>query len=144
MSRFIFEKSVFDGRKETLFDENEFKELMIKAQLETYGDGLDSEYLHPYMWACKPHYYSGGLSYYNFPYTYGLLFALGLYRKYLDDNEKFVKAYDILLASTGKMSVEEVAALAGIDVTKKEFWASSLELIKEDITLFIKLTKKSI
>jgi pepF/M3 family oligoendopeptidase len=141
MSRFIFEKSVFDGRLYTIFDENELKELMIKAQKETYGDGLDENYLHPYMWACKPHYYSGGLSYYNFPYTFGLLFAKGLYAKYLEDKESFVGMYDNLLRSTGKMMVEDAAILAGIDVTKKEFWASSLELLKQDIEQFLKLTE---
>lgn len=141
MSRFIFEKSVFEGREKTVFDANELKALMIKAQKETYGDGLDENLLHPYMWICKPHYYSGGLSYYNFPYTYGLLFAKGLYAKYLEDKEAFVKIYDELLAATGQMSVEDVAKLAGIDVTKKDFWKSSLDLLKADIEKFLELTK---
>jgi len=141
MSRFIFEKSVFEGRKETVFDENELKDLMIKAQKETYGNGLDSNYLHPYMWVCKSHYYSGELSYYNFPYTFGLLFAKGLYAKYLEDKDNFVSLYNKLLAATGKMMVEDTALLAGIDVTKKEFWVSSLELLKEDVDLFLELTK---
>ncbi|MBI9009114.1 MAG: M3 family oligoendopeptidase [Tenericutes bacterium] len=141
MSRFLFEKSVFDGRLTTVFDSNELKELMMKAQLDTYGDGLDKDYLHPYMWVCKPHYYSGGLSYYNFPYTFGLLFAKGLYAKYLEDKESFVGMYDNLLRSTGKMMVEDAAMLAGIDVTKKAFWVSSLELLKQDIEQFLKLTE---
>ena len=141
MSRFIFEKSVFEGREKTVFDVEELNDLMLKAQLETYGDGLDSSYLHPYMWICKPHYYSGGLSYYNFPYTFGLLFAKGLYSKYLDDKETFKANYDQLLAATGKNKVEDVAKLMNIDVTKKDFWVSSLELLKEDIELFLDLTK---
>jgi len=141
MSRFIFEKSVFEGRKETIFDENELNELMLKAQRETYGNGLDPDYLHPYMWVCKPHYYSGQLSYYNFPYTFGLLFAKGLYAKYLQNKKEFVNMYDKLLAATGKMMVEDAAKIAGIDVTKKEFWVSSLELIKQDIEMFLELTK---
>ncbi len=141
MSRFVFEKSVFEGRETTVFDEEELNQLMIKAQLETYGDGLDPDYLHPYMWVCKPHYYSGGLSYYNFPYTFGLLFAKGLYAKYLENKEEFVKNYDLLLAATGKMKVEDVARLMNIDVTKKDFWLGSLELMKQDIELFLNLTK---
>jgi pepF/M3 family oligoendopeptidase len=141
MSRFIFEKSVFEGRETTVFDEEELNQLMLKAQLETYGDGLDPDYLHPYMWVCKPHYYSGGLSYYNFPYTFGLLFAKGLYAKYLEDKEMFVTNYDKLLAATGKMKVEDVAKLMNIDVTKKDFWMASLELMKQDIELFLDLTK---
>ena len=141
MSRFIFEKSVFEGRKTTVFDENELKELMLNAQKQTYGDGLDPNYLHPYMWACKGHYYSGGLSYYNFPYAFGLLFAKGLYAQYLKNNEAFVAIYDDLLAATGQMTVEDVAKLANIDVTKPDFWRASLEIIKDDIDLFLELTK---
>lgn len=141
MSRFIFEKSVFEGRKTTVFDENELKELMLKAQKQTYGDGLDETLLHPYMWACKGHYYSGGLSYYNFPYAFGLLFAKGLYAQYLQNKTAFVGIYDDLLAATGQMSVEDVAKLANIDVTKPDFWRASLEIIKEDIDLFLELTK---
>ncbi len=141
MSRFIFERSVFEGRQQTVFDENELKDLMIKAQKETYGDGLDPEYLHPYMWVCKSHYYSGHLSYYNFPYAFGLLFAKGLYAKYLENKDHFVKLYDKLLESTGQMMVEDAAKLADIDVTDKKFWISSLELLKEDIDLFLELTE---
>ncbi|MDA3931562.1 MAG: M3 family oligoendopeptidase [Tenericutes bacterium] len=141
MSRFIFEKSVFEGREKTVFDASELKNLMLDAQKQTYGEGLDENTLHPYMWVCKPHYYSGGLSYYNFPYTYGLLFAKGLYAKYLEDKEGFVKVYDELLGATGKMKVEEVAKLANIDVTKKDFWKGSLELLKKDIELFLELTE---
>jgi len=141
MSRFLFEKSVFEGRKETVFDENELKEMMLDAQRKTYGDGLDNEFLHPYMWACKGHYYSGNLSYYNFPYAFGLLFAKGLYAKYLENKKTFVPLYDKLLSATGKNTVEDAAKLAGIDVTDKAFWKGSLELVKEDIELFLELTK---
>jgi oligoendopeptidase F len=114
---------------------------MLSAQKATYGEGLDPNYLHPYMWVCKPHYYSGGLSYYNYPYTFGLLFAKGLYSKYLENKEMFVANYDNLLRATGKSTVEDTAKLMNIDVTKKEFWASSLELLKEDIEEFLRLTK---
>lgn len=141
MSRFIFEKAVFEGRESTVFDVEELNNIMVNAQLETYGEGLDKDCLHPYMWVCKPHYYSGGLSYYNFPYTFGLLFAKGLYSLYVKDNDLFIANYDKLLAATGKMKVEEVAKLMNIDVTKKEFWLNSLEMLKEDIELFLEITK---
>jgi len=141
MSRFIFEKSVFEGRQSTVFDEAELKELMLQAQKQTYGDGLDQNLLHPYMWLCKSHYYSGELSYYNFPYAFGLLFAKGLYAKYLANKADFVKMYDLLLSATGKNMVEDAAMIARIDVTKKEFWQGSLDLLKQDIDLFLELTE---
>jgi pepF/M3 family oligoendopeptidase len=141
MSRFLFESKVFDGRKETIYDENELKELMLDAQRQTYGDGLDPDYLHPYMWLCKSHYYSGSLSFYNFPYAFGLLFAKGLYAQYRKDKTAFVAKYDTMLAATGKRTVEDVAQMMGIDVTQKAFWIDSLELLKQDIETFIDLTK---
>jgi pepF/M3 family oligoendopeptidase len=141
LSRFIFEQSVFEGRKTTVFDENELKALMLDAQKLTYGDGLDPDFLHPYMWLCKGHYYRGSLSFYNFPYAFGLLFAKGLYAQYQKDKAGFVAKYDQLLAATGKATVEDTARMAGIDVTKREFWVGSLELLKADIDMFIELTK---
>ena len=114
---------------------------MIDAQKQTYGDGLDENFLHPYMWLWKPHYYSSGLSYYNWPYAFGLLFAKGLYGVYLKEGQEFPAKYDALLKTTGKLTVEEIARQADIDVTSKDFWRTSLNVIKEDIDLFLKLTK---
>jgi pepF/M3 family oligoendopeptidase len=142
LSRFQFEKAVFDGRKSTLFNEHELKQLMLDAQKATYGDGLDETKLHPYMWVCKGHYYRGGLSFYNFPYAYGLLFARGLYAQYRKNPREFVPRYDALLASTGKMSCEDVAKLAGIDVTSQAFWRDSLEGIRQDVERFLAWTDK--
>ncbi len=141
LSRYIFETNVFDQQKNNFLDENKLKEMMLNAQKEAYGNGLDHEYLHPYMWLWKPHYYSGSLSFYNWPYAFGLLFAKGLYGIYQKEGASFTKKYDDLLRATGKMTVEEVALLADIDVTSKDFWRTSLEVIKQDIELFLELTK---
>jgi pepF/M3 family oligoendopeptidase len=141
LSRFHFEQAIFEGRKETVFDENELKEMMLDAQRKTYGDGLDPDALHPYMWLCKGHYYSGTLSFYKFPYAFGLLFAKGLYAQYLKDPKGFPERYDRLLAATGKSTVEDTAKMAGIDVTDRDFWVGSLELIRQDIDAFMKLTE---
>ena len=141
LSRFIFEASVFDNQKTNFLDENTLKNLMLDAQKEAYGDGLDPEFLHPYMWLWKPHYYIGGLSFYNWPYAFGLLFAKGLYGIYQKEGQQFTKKYDNLLKATGKMSAEDIARLADIDITKQDFWRTSLEVIKEDIELFLELTK---
>jgi oligoendopeptidase F len=141
LSRYIFESSVFEAQKGDFLDENRLKDLMLKAQKEAYGDGLDHEFLHPYMWLWKPHYYSGGLSFYNWPYAFGLLFAKGLYGIYQIEGESFTPKYDELLKATGKMSVEDVAKLADIDITKKDFWITSLKVIEENINLFLELTE---
>lgn len=140
-SRFLFESYVFETRKDHSLSVKELKELMIKAQLSAYGDGLDPEYLHPYMWINKVHYYYSTRNFYNFPYAFGLLFSKGLYAEYLKRGKSFVKEYDSLLAATGKNSVADVAAIMGIDIHSKDFWRSSLKLIENDIEKFMELSK---
>jgi len=141
LSRFIFEKAVFERRLDHPLNSKELQDIMREAVKESFGDGLDHNYINPYAWLNKPHYYSSGLSFYNWPYAFGLLFAKGLYAQYLNDKEGFLKHYDEILKATGKMLVEDVAKQAGIDVTDVNFWRSSLELIKENIELFLELTE---
>ena len=141
LSRFIFEKNVFEQRMNTPLSVDKLKTMMLDAQKEAYGDGLDQETLHPYMWINKGHYYRGSLSFYNFPYAFGLLFAKGIYAIYQEKGQDFVPKIDHLLQKTGQMDVEDVAQLIGIDVTKKAFWDKSLKVIKEEIDLFLDLTR---
>lgn len=138
-SRFIFEDTVFKRRREGSLSTKELNDIMLGAQKQTYGNGLDHNHLHKYMWLCKPHYYDANYNYYNFPYAFGLLFAKGLYAKYLKDGDAFVKHYDNLLAATGKKDLAEVASMAGIDIHSIEFWRSSLKMLEQDIENFINL-----
>lgn len=133
-SRFLFEKGVFAARKDRELTPEELCDLMRNAQLDTYGEGLDPAELHPYMWAAKPHYY--GRSFYNFPYMFGLLFALGLYAVYRQEGESFVPRYDELLSSTGLADAATLADRFGIDIRTPDFWRASLGTIGEDVDRF--------
>ena len=139
-SRYLFETSVFKEREDSPLTVERIKDLMIEAQREAYGDGLDSQYLHPYMWTWKSHYYYADANFYNFPYAFGLLFAKGLYAEYLKRGKSFVKEYKKLLAMTGKLKIEDVTRVIGIDVTDIKFWKNSLAVIEEDINEFIRLS----
>lgn len=139
-SRYKFETEVFKRRQNEFMFAGDFKEIMLQAQKDTYGDGLDESVLHPYMWLNKGHYYSSGLSFYNFPYAYGGLFALGLYAKFEEEGKPFVAKYDNLLSATTTKNCEEVGLLAGIDVRDQAFWESSLDQIVKRIDEFIELT----
>ena len=139
-SRFLFEDEVIRRRKNTFMFAKDLEEIMINAQKEAFGDALDPEYMHPYMWCCKSHYYSAGLSYYNFPYAFGGLFSRGLYAKYLEEGESFLPKYRALLKATTVQNVEDVALIAGIDLTNPEFWRKSLDVIAEKIDEFIRVT----
>ncbi len=129
-SRFRFEQHVFESRRQRELAVEEFCAAMQDAQRETYGDGLDPEILHPYMWAMKPHYYSTGRSFYNFPYMFGLLFGLGLYSRYQDDPDAFKASYDDLLSSTGLADAATLAARFGIEIRTPDFWQSSFQVIR--------------
>ena len=141
-SRFLFESELFERRKTHALSVNELKEIMMDAQKEAYGNGLDHSILHPYMWLNKPHYYSAGLNFYNFPYAFGLLFSKGLYAEYLKRGEEFIKEYDELLNATGKNNIKDVALRMNIDVHDPEFFRNSLRLIEKDIEKFIELASK--
>ena len=139
-SRYLFESAVFENREQSFMFSKDLEEMMLSAQKEAYGDGLDQSYLHPYMWVCKPHYYSTGLSFYNFPYAFGGLFSKGLYAIYQEQPEGFVEKYQELLRATTVSSVEDTAKVLGVDVSTPEFWKKALAEVAESIEAFIALT----
>lgn len=139
-SRFLFEKELFRRRKSHSLSVEEIKGIMMDSQNKAYGDSLNPDYLHPYMWLNKPHYYYAERNFYNFPYAFGLLFAKGLYSEYLENKSTFVEDYDYLLSLTGKMKITDVARQVNIDVTKPDFFKQALDLIQEDIDEFIQLS----
>ena len=142
-SRYLFEKAVFDRRSDEFMFADQLNEIMLDAQKQAYGDGLDPNCLHPYMWVCKSHYYSSDLSYYNWPYAFGGLFARGLVVKYQEmGKEKFVPKYKEMLHTTTVASVEDTAKVLDIDLTDEAFWISALETAKSRIDEFIELSKE--
>ena len=130
-SRFLFERAVFGRRATRTISAAEACDLMLDAQDQTYGDALDPDARHPWMWAAKPHYY--GSTFYNWPYTFGLLFGLGLYARYREDPDRFRGGYDDLLSSCGLGSAADLASRFGIDVHDEGFWTSSLDVIRRRI-----------
>lgn len=139
-SRFKFESAVFANRSDHFMFDTELCEMMLNAQKEAYGEGLDSSTLHPYMWVNKGHYYSSHLSFYNFPYAFGGLFARGLYATYKVEGEAFVERYQALLHATTINTAEDVAAICGIDLRDSSFWKSALQQVSILIDEFIELT----
>ena len=139
-SRYLFESAVFENREKSFMFSKDLEQLMLDAQKEAYGDGLDPDAMHPYMWACKPHYYSSNLSFYNFPYAFGGLFSKGLYAIYQEQPEGFVEKYQELLRATTVTSAEDTAKVLGVDVTDSAFWKKALAQVADNIEQFIALT----
>ena len=142
-SRYLFESEVIETRADHTMTVDELKDAMLRAQEAAYGDGLDPDCRHPYMWACKSHYYSAGLNFYNFPYAFGELFGKGVFALYLKQGIEFVPMYKKLLRSCGSDTVANVAASVGINVRDADFWRASLSVIREDIDTFCTLVEKA-
>ncbi len=138
-SRFLFETAVFEARKTHTPSVDELRAMMISAQKEAYGDGLDPDVLHPDMWVGKVHYYSVGLHFYNFPYAFGLLFGLSVYKKFEEEGASFLPQYDAFLGRCGTDTVANVAASVGIDVRSEETWRKALNVLRGEVDTFEKL-----
>ena len=133
LSRYLFESEVVARRSDATLSPGEMCGIMLDAQKQTYGDGLDPDCMHPYMWACKSHYYSTATHFYNFPYAFGQLFAVGVYALYARKGPDFLPDYEKLLRSAGSGSVRDVAASVGIDVTDVDFWRGSLRVFEDKL-----------
>lgn len=139
-SRYLFETEVFEKCQKGFLFADDLNEIMLNAQKTAYGEGLDHDYLHPYMWVVKGHYYSETLSFYNFPYAFGGLFAMGLYEKFKKEGEAFVPKYKAMLNGTTINTVEDAAKKAEINLEEPEFWRTSLKSIEQLIDEFIRIS----
>jgi oligoendopeptidase F len=133
-SRFLFERALSSEREQGVLSVERLRELMLEAQAAAYGDGLDPQWRHRDMWAVKGHYFT---AYYNWPYTFGLLFGIGLYAEFQRDPDRFRSGYDDLLSATGLGDAATLAARFGIDVADTAFWAASLQVLTDRIDEFV-------
>lgn len=140
-ARYLFENAFYTERSKGIVSEQRLNELMTNAQKEAFGDSL-SVY-HPHFWCSKLHFFIDDVPFYNFPYTFGFLFSLGIYAEYLKYPNGFEEKYVALLRDTGSMKVEELAQKhLGVDVTKSDFWEAGIQLMAKDVEEFITLTNE--
>ncbi|MCP4581869.1 MAG: M3 family oligoendopeptidase [candidate division Zixibacteria bacterium] len=143
-ARFIFDKAFYTERKTGIVSRKRLDELMLESQKKAYAGTLDDNGYHKLFWASKLHFYLTGQPFYNFPYTFGFLFAVGIYDRALKEGSAFAKAYKELLADTGGMMAEEVAQKhLGVDLTKEDYWADAVARVMSDIDPFVELAGKS-
>lgn len=140
--RYIFERSFYQERAQGMVTRERLCELMIDAQRKAYGDLLDPSGFHPYFWCSKLHFYISELPFYNFPYTFGYLFAVGVYDRARKEGAAFADKYRALLSDSGSMSTEAVAKKhLGVDLTGETFWEDAVALATADAAEFVKLSR---
>ncbi|EMF0505929.1 M3 family oligoendopeptidase [Enterococcus hirae] len=140
-SRFIFENRFYSARQEGLVSQEEITQMMVEAQKEGYHDALAT--YHPHFWAAKLHFFIDDVPFYNFPYTFGYLFSLGIYAYANKKGTSFEQEYIELLRDTASMTTEELAQKhLGVDLTKPDFWQAGIDMVLEDINSFMTLSEE--
>jgi len=143
-ARFAFEKEIFSRREVSELSADEFNELTARCYRETYGNSMMAGDLWPFLWAYLPHYYRPDLSFYNYPYTFGMLFSLGLYQIYLQGQAGFHEKYDQLLADSASGHAADLAKRFGIDLYQPAFWAGGYEIIRQRVERFEELVRQKV
>lgn len=142
-ARFIFESNFYAARQKGLVATDEITRLMVEAQKEAYINGLGS--YHPHFWAAKLHFFIDEVPFYNFPYTFGYLFSLGIYAKESQHADGFEDQYIALLRDTASMTTEELAKKhLDTDLHQATFWQAGIDMVLKDIATFMELTEKYI
>lgn len=140
-ARYLFDISFYKERNNGMVSRNRLEELMVEAQKKAYVGTIDG--YHPLFWASKLHFFITGVPFYNFPYTFGFLFAVGIYDRALKEGSSFAKDYKALLSDTGSMNTEDVAQKhLGVDLTKEDYWKDAVERVMSDIEPFVKLAEE--
>ena len=140
-ARFAFEKAFYEARAEKPLGPEALSALMDATMRDFYGDSL-SEFDAGF-WRSKLHFYMAGRSFYNFPYTFGYLFSLGVYARRAELGADFHGRYCALLRDTGRMETEELAAAhLGVDLRKPDFWRASCAIVERKVERFEALVGK--
>ncbi len=134
-ARFAFEKALYERRVAGPLSPGSLTALMAETMREHYGDTLDV--YDEGFWRSKLHFYMSGLTFYNFPYTFGYLFSLGVYARRAELGKGFHAAYAALLRDTGRMETEDLAKKhLGVDLANPDFWRASVEIVRGKVARF--------
>ena len=142
-ARFLFEERLYEARKGGMLSAERLNEMMEEALAEAYSGSMSDLPVHS--WVSTPHFYITSSPFYNFPYTFGYLFAISIYAKAKEQGTDFEKRYLALLRDTGSMTVEDLAMKhLGEDITQESFWEQGMALCLKDTEEFIRLSEKSL
>jgi oligoendopeptidase F len=132
--RYEFEKAFYEERAKNPVSVSRLKQLMIDSQRRVLGDTLESGGEDPYFWASKLHFYITGLTFYNFPYTFGYLLSRGLYAMFKKQGASFLPKYEDFLRLAGSDTAENVVKrTVGEDIEKEDFWTEAIRSLEEPL-----------
>ena len=132
--RFEFERALYEQRGAGELSVSQLKDLMVETQRRVFGDVLVKGGEDPYFWASKLHFYITGVSFYNFPYTFGFLLSRGLFARYKQEGQDFLPRYEDFLRLTGSDTAEGVARRSiDVDIEQPDFWVGAIQSLKDPL-----------
>lgn len=132
--RFEFEKALYEERSQGELGVSRLKALMVEAQRRIFGDALEEGAEDPYFWASKLHFYITGVSFYNFPYTFGFLLSRGLFAMFKKEGAEFLPRYENFLRLAGSDAAENVARCGiGAELESDDFWLAAIRSLEEPL-----------
>ncbi|MCH4827509.1 M3 family metallopeptidase [Planococcus halocryophilus] len=135
---FLFENEFYHYRKESPLDVKQIEELSLRCQEKAYGNSL-REY-EPYVWTKYVQFYQATIPFYNYPYSFGFLFSIGLLEQAKED-KLFNQKFQGLLSETGRMPLEQlVKNHFQIDLSQPEFWQQAVQNVVRDIKQYNQLS----
>jgi oligoendopeptidase F len=140
--RFLFEDRFHRERSGGELSAQRLTELMLNAQREAYCEALADDGWYGGFWISKLHFYISGWPFYNFPYTFGYLLSLGVYRL-RDQVDDFPRKVRDFLIATGCQQAEDAVEFAfGEDLRQPAFWNGSLDIVQQRVEQFLELADR--
>ena len=141
--RFEFEKKLYEERAQGELSVSRLKELMVENQRRIFGDVLEKGGEDPLFWASKLHFYITGLTFYNFPYTFGYLLSRGLFEMFKKEGANFLKKYEEFLCLAGSdTAINVVRKCIGQNLEKPDFWTESIRSLEKPLKQLEELLPK--
>ena len=123
-----FEDAIHTGRREEgELSVERISELWTREQERMLGDAVEVTDDYGVWWSYIPHFI--GAPGYVYAYSFGYLFSLAIYRRYLDEGESLVEPYLDLLRAGGSAPPAELASRLGFDIGDPAFWAAGLDAV---------------
>jgi oligoendopeptidase F len=123
-----FEHAIHTGRREEgELPVERVSQFWSAEQRRMLGDAVEVTDNYGIWWSYVPHFIA--VPGYVYAYSFGYLFSLAIYRRYLEEGDALVEPYLDLLRAGGSAPPAELASRLGFDIGDPGFWATGLDAI---------------
>ncbi|HXH89350.1 MAG TPA: M3 family oligoendopeptidase [Gaiellaceae bacterium] len=123
-----FEHAIHTSRREEgELPIDKISELWRAEQVRMLGDAVEVTEDYGSWWSYVPHFIA--VPGYVYAYSFGYLFSLAIYRRYLEEGDSLVEPYLDLLRAGGSAPPAVLASRLGFDIGDPGFWSAGVDAI---------------